>query len=129
MYFTLLVTAPTVTHKSISHIHNNITEILTLHENLLAQLICTMRRWKGLQENHVCQYSEKPIKYTRWRSSDGTTNKRIDDKYDTGLVRRSFDLRAKPSSGEHQIVCEPKETADIAMIFENMVKKFLTYGE
>ena len=117
-------------HKSISHIHENITEILTLHEKLLNQLASTARRWKGLHENHNYRRSEKPAaKHTRWKSNDGPIERRVDDELSTRLIRRSLDLRAIPSPGEYQLVCEPKETAEIALTVDSMVLSYILYLE
>ena len=119
VYFTLLATSTTASHGKLTHIHENITEILVLHENLLNRLreIVSTPTLSSIPGN-VSRDLAVPM-HTRRHSINVPTLARSRTPHFS--VRRSLDTAKNRSSLDVKLVSEPKEAASVASVFEQMV--------
>ena len=119
IYFTLLATFTTTSHGKLTHIHDNITEILVLHENLLGRLREVVST-PSLSSNprNVASSLAVPM-HTRRHSINAPLPAR--SRNPEFNVRRSFDTTKNRSSIDVKLVSEPEEAAKVASVFEQMV--------
>ncbi|MCJ1280970.1 hypothetical protein MMC26_000288 [Xylographa opegraphella] len=122
VYFTLLATSTAPSHQKLTHIHENITEILVLHEDLLSrlrntiQVSTTNRVMNNVIARHTRRHSVNTPALTPTKTS-------------TFDVRRSLDVSKHRSSQEARLVSDPKEAANAAMIFGELMSQFFVYEE
>lgn len=91
--------------------------MLSLHEEILGQI-------KNLVEGYELQSnigvgSQKQIKRSRWRSIE-TLEGMLGEKA-TNAVRRSLEIARLKQLKHPTSMADPKETAEIAKLFERMV--------
>ncbi|MCJ1469436.1 hypothetical protein MMC07_008069 [Pseudocyphellaria aurata] len=125
VYFTLIASASHEFLRKSPQIRSNITEILTLHEELLIQI----RRVMPDSELKSDPDGSGPlkVKHTRWRSVDspsaaigaGTMH----------VARRSIETTwfGRPKRGV--LVSEPREVAEVAKVFGRLMGRFFVYEE
>jgi len=119
VYFTLLATSTTSTHRKLTNVHENITEILILHEDLLSRLreIVPHSSMNNVL-NTVAANLKVPRPTRRHSVNAPPVTRSKSPRFD---VRRSLDTRRQKSVQDGTLVSEPKEAAKIALIFEDMV--------
>lgn len=120
MYFTLLATSTTSTHRKLTHVHENITEILILHEDLLSRLreIIPHSSMNNVS-NSVTANLKVPRPTRRHSVNSPPVTRGKSPRFD---VRRSFDTRRQKSVQDGTLISEPKEAAKIALVFEELVR-------
>ncbi|KAL8736564.1 MAG: hypothetical protein Q9181_002374 [Wetmoreana brouardii] len=126
-YFTFLTLAPNVSQRASTQIHQNVTEILKLHEDLLRHMQHAMKDFKtqtdGSQPGTASQ--SKPH---RLASNEGH---RIASAV-AGLVhtaRTSFDS-ARPAHTKNQsTIVDTSRATEIAKIFGGTMGRFFVYEE
>ncbi|KAI9870394.1 MAG: hypothetical protein M1830_004299 [Pleopsidium flavum] len=127
VYFTLLASVPSLSQHTQSSIQRNIAEILRLHEDLLRQLHLVLLD-SDVNQIHLRQEpSAKSGAHVRWHSLD-ISGKRTDSN-DVGGRRKSFDISETRNNKRTALVAEPKQVADIARVFQNMMNRFFAYEE
>ena len=120
MYFTLLATSTTSTHPKLTHVHENITEILVLHEVLLRRLreIIPHSSINNINDR-IAANLKIPGPARRHSVNAPPVARSSSPRFD---VRRSLDSRRQKSMQAGTLISEPKESAKIALVFEEMVR-------
>ena len=119
VYFTLLASAPTVTHRNISHIHDNITEILVLHEDILVRVRRIFQRSEGVNTYTVNQPGLKCMGHSKWHSRDeGTKN---GNRY-LHNARNSLEVTRNRYLPQDGSLSEPEVAAQVAAVFDELVR-------
>ena len=111
---------PSVTNRNISHIHDNITEIIVLHQDLLSRMIQVLEYPRRTVKQPGIQEVPKMAGHNPWHSMDSSAI-RI-EKGTSYFVRRSLDVPSIKIPSELAMISEPGDAAEVAMIFENMVR-------
>lgn len=119
MYFTLLATSTNSTHHKLTHVHENITEILILHEDLLSRLReIVPHSSMNIVPNSVATNLKVPQPTRRHSVNALPVTRSKSPRFD---VRRSLDTRRQKSVHDRTLMSEPKEAATIALIFDEVV--------
>lgn len=100
-------------------IQRNITEILRIHEDLLRQLQHVVRDSEVNQIHGYRRPSAKSGGRVRWHSMDISGNSAGLDI--AGDRRKSFDICETWNEKRTALVAEPKQVAEVALVFQNMV--------
>ncbi|MCJ1476449.1 hypothetical protein MMC13_005115 [Lambiella insularis] len=127
VYFTLLATSIPSSHRKLTHIHENITEILVLHEDLLGRLRQVIQACRNKDTLDGDSTLQEPTRHTRRHSVNTpmvapNANAHFD-------VRRSLDVQKYKRSQDASLVSDPKEAATIAALFEQVMAQFFIYEE
>ena len=119
VYFTLLATSTTTSHGKLTPIHENITEILVLHEILLSRLreIVSIPTSSSIPRS-MSRGLAVPMHIRRHSINMPTAARSRNPHFN---VRRSLDTPPNRSSLDVKLVSEPKEAARVASVFEQMV--------
>ncbi|KAL9601799.1 MAG: hypothetical protein Q9219_002289 [cf. Caloplaca sp. 3 TL-2023] len=126
-YFTLLATTPNGFHRTSAQVHQNVKEILRLHEDLLCQLQPVVRR-STRQVDNVRREIPIPPKHHRHRNAEGN---RITSAV-AGLVhaaRTSVDTTRPTQTISPLPMTNHGDVAAVAKIFEKMLGRFFIYYE
>lgn len=111
---------PSLSQHTQSSIQRNIAEILRLHEDLLRQLHHVLRD-SEVNQIHLRQGpSAKSGGRVRWHSLD--ISGKMMDSNDASGRRKSFDISETWNNKKTALVAEPKQAADIARVFQNVVR-------
>ncbi len=98
--------------------HQNITEILTLHDELLTGLRQVMRDSEGCFDKIDSKQGLR-FKHTRWRSQDGSQATTAETAIP--VARRSAEVSWFGRKKKSALVAESHEAAEIARVFDRMV--------
>ena len=119
MYFTLLASTLNSSQRLLRQIHVNITEMLTLHEDLLTRICEVLKSPESKQAHNTLKHILKRPLHLRWHSMDSPQSPQSRDVVFT--VRKSAEA-PRPSTSKHSIIIsEPNETAEVAQIFQELV--------
>ena len=119
VYFTLLASAPTVTHRNLSHIHENIMAILVLHEDILVRIRRIFQRSEGINAYTGNQTGLRSRGHSRWHSRDeGVKHEHC---YFHN-VRNSIEAQKTRSLSQYGSLSEPEIAAQIATVFDDLVR-------
>ncbi|KAL8723191.1 MAG: hypothetical protein Q9225_000457 [Loekoesia sp. 1 TL-2023] len=126
-YFTLLATAPNGSQSTSAQVHQNVTEILRLHEDLLYQI---QRIVRGLSQQTISARREIPsqLKHRPLRSTEGN---RVTSAV-VGLVhaaRTSIDTARPTHTTTSSAPMDISSVAAITKIFERVLGRFFIYEE
>lgn len=121
VYFTLIASASNEFLRKSPQIRSNITEILTLHEELLIQIRRALPN-SELKSDHDGSSLLKG-KHTRWQSIDSPLA--ATEAGTMHVTRRSIETTwlGRPKRGV--LVSEPREVAEVAKVFSRLVRIFL----
>ncbi|KAL8965916.1 MAG: hypothetical protein Q9197_006264 [Variospora fuerteventurae] len=126
-YFTMLALAPNGPQRTSSQVHNNVTEILQLHEDLLRQINDVVK--ESEPRIGILQRELPPISRPhRHRSTDGH---RITSAV-AGLVhvaRTSLDTTRSAQLESHPKSSDTSNILAVINIFESMLGRFFIYEE
>ena len=103
-----------------AQISNNITEILTLHEELLSKLHCILQDLGKPSRGETAKTPVQPSGHVRWHSVDSPTVAR--GHVMTKVIRRSLDLARPKVSRTGLIGSDPRLVGQVARVFEEMVR-------
>ncbi|KAI9771123.1 MAG: hypothetical protein M1840_002474 [Geoglossum simile] len=128
VYFTLLASVPALSQNTRSSIHRNVNEILQLHEELYCELQRATSGSMGNRTQTEEASSPEPRGHLRWHSLDilpevGGELKNI------RKARYSAEY-CRPWSGRSVTqTADPRVAADVAKVFDKMMKRFFAYEE
>lgn len=106
-------------HHKLTHIHENITEILVLHEDLLGRLRQVIQPCRT-RSTMDCVNTLRVPKHTRRHSVNNPVA--TPEKKPHFDVRRSLDVQKYKTSQDASLVSDPKEAANVATVFEQTVR-------
>lgn len=118
----MLASAPMPSHHNLKHIHENITEILVLHENLVAQIRHNTYSSSNRIDPNNFSSSLKPPIGTRRHSVDASLSSQ-NKRFVVNARRRSYDVSGSKQAHDNTILAEPEDAAAIARIFGSLVLK------
>lgn len=110
---------PSLSQHTQSSIQRNIAEILRIHEDLLRQLQHVVRDVEVNQIYGHRRPSAKSGGRVRWHSMDISGNN--GGLNIAGDRRKSFDICETQNDKRTALVAEPKQVAEVALVFQNMV--------
>ena len=102
-----------------TQISNNITEILSLHEELLSKLHSIVQDLEGSSRREIMETPIRLAGHSRWHSVDSpsTTRGHVVNK----VIRRSLDI-ARPRVTRTSVAgSDPKLVSQVARVFVEMV--------
>ncbi|MCJ1426910.1 hypothetical protein MMC29_004813 [Sticta canariensis] len=124
VYFTLIASASNEFLRKSPQIRSNITEILTLHEELLIQIRRVMPD-SELKSDH--DGSSLLMKHTRWRSIDSPLA--VTGAGTMQVARRSIEAAWFGRPKRDVLISEPCEVAEVAKVFGRLMGRFFVYEE
>ncbi|KAI9705989.1 MAG: hypothetical protein M1836_005395 [Candelina mexicana] len=128
VYLALLASTPAVSYHTRSSIRRNVTEILQLHEELLGELHRVIPYSEYTQVNTALPVPPESRGHVRWHSFDAVP-KRVGDLKQESKARYSLDLSDPVVRNMTAMTAEPKVAADVAAVFDKMMRRFFTYEE
>lgn len=111
---------PSVSQHTQLSIQRNIVEILRIHEDLLRQLQHVVRDSEVNQIHGHRRPSAKSGGRVRWHSMDISGNSAGQNI--AGDRRKSFDICETWNEKRTALVAEPKQIAEVALVFQTMVR-------
>ncbi|KAJ4292492.1 hypothetical protein N0V90_009154 [Kalmusia sp. IMI 367209] len=127
-YFTLLSGIPALPAHTRASIQQNISQILQLHEDLLAELHQVIPQADFTQSTHQETYPVTKAKHIRFHSADLMPGRFAEHKI-TRRLRHSLDIGRSPDRRPQGLVTDTKTIGEIARIFNKHMKRFFTYEE
>ncbi|PVH97651.1 Rho guanyl nucleotide exchange factor [Periconia macrospinosa] len=128
-YFIILTSVPTLPAHTRTSIQQNISQILQLHEDLLAELQQVIPQADSTQSAQQETFPTTRAKHIRFHSADLMPGRLHDHKISRRLrhsldgISRSSDVRLPGMASD------TKTVGDIARIFNKHMKRFFTYEE
>lgn len=128
VYFALLSSVPALSSQTRTSIHQNVVEILALHEALLGELHRVVPDAELNQEHSTWRWP----RLERRRHQRGSTGSGSD--VDVRLrgkarSRRSDDKAQMDRLYQDGVMAEPKVAGDVARVFTSLMRRFLAYEE
>ncbi|KAL5457901.1 hypothetical protein PMIN06_003622 [Paraphaeosphaeria minitans] len=127
-YFMILSGVPALPAHTRAAIQRNISQILQLHEDLLAELHQVIPQADFTQSAHQEAYPVTKAKHIRFHSADLMPGRLAEHKI-TRRLRHSLDIGRSPDRRPQGLVTDTKTIGDIAEIFNKHMKRFFTYEE
>lgn len=117
----ILTALPTLPGQTKLSIQNNISQILQLHEDLLADLHATVPQSDCTSSAHQENYQVTKAKHIRFHSADIMPGRMIEHKAARRL-RHSLEMGRSPDRGSQGIAVDTKTAENIAKIFNKHVR-------
>lgn len=127
-YFMILTTLPNLPGQTKSSIQQNISQILQLHENLLAELHHVVPQADYTQSATQENYPVARAKHIRFHSADIMPGRFAEHKVARRL-RHSLEIGRTPDRRSRGLVTDTKTVEEVARIFNTHMKRFFTYEE
>ena len=119
----MLAAASSLSHRNMTQISNNITEILSLHEELLSQLHGILQTLGKSGRSEITETPVRQAGHFRWHSVDSPSTTR--GHVVTKVIRRSLDI-ARPKATRNNVAgSDPKLVSRVARVFEEIVWLYL----
>jgi hypothetical protein len=122
----ILTAVPTLSAQTRTSIQQNISQILQLHEDLLAELHKVVPQADFTQSAQQETYPVTRAKHIRFHSADLMPGRLTEHKI-TRRLRHSLDIGRSPDRRPQGLVIETKTIGDIAKIFSKHVGLSLLY--
>jgi len=116
----ILTGVPALPAQTRASIQQNISQILQLHEDLLAELHQTVPQAEFTQSAHQETYPVTKAKHIRFHSADLMPGRFVEHKIARRL-RHSLDIGRSPERRSHGLVTDTRTIGDIARIFNKHV--------
>ncbi|KAF2017570.1 hypothetical protein BU24DRAFT_152770 [Aaosphaeria arxii CBS 175.79] len=126
-YFMILTSVPTLSNHQRASIQHNISQILQLHQELLADLHRVVPNAEYTQSAQQDPYPVTRAKHIRFHSADLTT--RFTEHKITRKLRHSLDIGRSPDHRPRALATDTKTAGEIAKIFNKHMRRFFTYEE
>ncbi|KAF2024193.1 hypothetical protein EK21DRAFT_79214 [Setomelanomma holmii] len=126
-YFMILTALPTISGHTKSSIQQNISQILQLHEDLLAELHHTVPQADFTKSAHHETYPVTKAKHIRFHSADimpGRGEHKV-----TRRLRHSLEIGRSPDRRPRGLVTDTQTVGNVAKIFNKHMRRFFTYEE
>ncbi|KAH7394498.1 hypothetical protein BKA66DRAFT_438839 [Pyrenochaeta sp. MPI-SDFR-AT-0127] len=127
-YFMIISTLPTLPGQLKSSIQQNITQILHIHEDLLAELHQAIPQADFTHSANQESYPVTKAKHIRFHSADIIPGRFAEHKA-TRRLRHSLEIGRSPDRRPRGLVTDTKTVREIAKIFNKHMKRFFTYEE
>lgn len=127
-YFMILTALPNLSGQTRSSIQQNISQILQLHEDLLADLHRVVPQADFTRSAHQENYPVTKAKHIRFHSADIMPGRFAEHKA-TRRLRHSLEIGRSPDRRPRGLVTDTKTVDDVAKIFNKHMKRFFTYEE
>ncbi|KAH9863818.1 hypothetical protein J1614_009750 [Plenodomus biglobosus] len=127
-YFMILTALPNLPGQTRSSIQQNISQILQLHENLLADLHQVVPQADFTKSAHQESYPVTKAKHIRFHSADIMPGRFAEHKT-TRRLRHSLEIGRSPDRRLRGLVTDTKTVEDVAKVFNKHMKRFFTYEE
>jgi len=127
-YFMILTTLPNLPGQTKSSIQQNISQILQLHENLLAELHHVVPQADYTRSATQENYPVTRAKHIRFHSADIMPGRFAEHKVARRL-RHSLEIGRSPDRRPRGLVADTKTVEEVARIFNTHMKRFFTYEE
>ncbi|KAI8933545.1 hypothetical protein NX059_009282 [Plenodomus lindquistii] len=127
-YFMILTALPNLPGQTRSSIQQNISQILQLHENLLAELHQVVPEADFTSSAHQDSYPATKAKHIRFHSADIIPGRFAEHKA-TRKLRHSLEIGRSPDRRPRGLVTDTKTVEGVAKIFNRHMKRFFTYEE
>ncbi|KAJ4366254.1 hypothetical protein N0V83_007890 [Neocucurbitaria cava] len=127
-YFMILTALPTLPGQTRSSIQQNISQILQLHEDLLAELHQVVPQADFTGSAYQETYPVTKAKHIRFHSADIIPGRFAEHKAARRL-RHSLDIGRSPDRRPPGLVTDTRTVGNIARIFNKHMKRFFTYEE
>jgi hypothetical protein len=118
-YFMILTSVPTLSNHQRASIQHNISQILQLHQDLLADLHRVVPNAEYTQSAQQDPYPVTRAKHIRFHSADLTT--RFTEHKITRKLRHSLDIGRSPDHRPRALATDTKTAGEIAKIFNKHV--------
>ena len=120
-YFMILTALPTLPGQTRSSIQQNISQILQLHEELLAELHQAVPQADFTRSAHQESYPVTKAKHIRFHSADIIPGRFAEHKAARRL-RHSLEIGRSPERRPRGLVTDTKTVGNIAKIFNKHVR-------
>lgn len=127
-YFMILTALPTLAGQTKSSIQQNISQILQLHEDLLAELHQAVPQADFTKSAHHDIYPVTKAKHIRFHSADIIPGRLAEHKAARRL-RHSLEIGRSPDRRPRCLLIDTTTIGNIARIFNKHMKRFFTYEE
>ncbi|KAI4647368.1 uncharacterized protein J4E79_010226 [Alternaria viburni] len=127
-YFMILTALPTLSGQTRSSIQQNISQILQLHEDLLAELHQVVPQADFTRSAYQETYPVTKAKHIRFHSADIVPGRFAEHKTARRL-RHSLEIGRSPDRRPRGLVTDTQTAGNIAKIFNKHMKRFFTYEE
>ena len=127
-YFAILTTLPTLSSHTKSSIQQNISQILQLHEELLADLHRAVPQADFTKSAHHETYPVTKAKHIRFHSADIIPGRFVEH-MTARRLRHSLEIGRSPDRRPRGLVTDTETVGAIAKIFNKHMKRFFTYEE
>ncbi|ORY15712.1 Rho guanyl nucleotide exchange factor [Clohesyomyces aquaticus] len=127
-YFALLASVPTVGTHMRALIQQNISQILHLHQDLLAELHQAVPHADFMQSAHQESYPITKAKHIRFHSADMMPG-RFHEHKAARRLRHSLEIGRSPDRRPRALVADTKTVGEVAKIFNKYMKRFFAYEE
>ncbi|KAF9691985.1 hypothetical protein EKO04_009990 [Ascochyta lentis] len=127
-YFMILTALPALPDQTKSSIQQNITQILQLHEDLLAEFQQAVPQADFTKSAQHEVYPVTKAKHIRFHSADIMPG-RLGEHKATRRLRHSLEIGRSPDRRPRGLVTDTKTVGNIAKIFNRHMKRFFTYEE
>jgi len=127
-YFMVLTALPTLSGNTKSSIQQNISQILQLHEDLLADLHQVVPQADFTKSADQETYPVTKAKHIRFHSADIVPG-RFAEHRAARRLRHSLEIGRSPDRRPHGLVTDTETAGDIAKVFNKHMKRFFTYEE
>ncbi|KAH7391004.1 hypothetical protein DE146DRAFT_618630 [Phaeosphaeria sp. MPI-PUGE-AT-0046c] len=127
-YFMILTALPTLAGQTKSSIQQNISQILQLHEDLLAELHQAVPQADFTNSAHHDTYPVTKAKHIRFHSADIIPGRLAEHKA-TRKLRHSLEIGRWPDRRPRCLAIDTTTIGNIASIFNKHMKRFFTYEE
>ncbi|KAF2638323.1 hypothetical protein P280DRAFT_404969 [Massarina eburnea CBS 473.64] len=127
-YFMILTAVPSLSAQTRTSIQQNISQILQLHEDLLADLQHAVPQADFTQSTQQETFPVTRAKHIRFHSADLMPGRFVEHKI-TRKLRHSLDIGRSPDRRPQGLVIDTKTIGEIAKIFNKHMKRFFTYEE
>ncbi|KAF2268311.1 Rho guanyl nucleotide exchange factor [Lojkania enalia] len=126
-YFMILASVPALSNHTRASIQHNISQILQLHQDLLAELHQAVPHADFTQSAQQETYPVTKAKHIRFHSADMTG--RFADNKVARRLRHSLEIGRSPDRRPRTLATDTKTVGSIAKIFNKHMKRFFTYEE
>ncbi|KAF2677026.1 hypothetical protein K458DRAFT_409942 [Lentithecium fluviatile CBS 122367] len=127
-YFMILTGIPALPAQTRASIQQNISQILQLHEDLLAELHQAVPQADYTHSAHHEAFPVTKAKHIRFHSADLMPGRFAEHKV-TRKIRHSLEIGRSPDRRAQGLITDTKTIGDIAKIFNKHMKRFFTYEE
>ncbi|KAL1795367.1 hypothetical protein ACET3X_007183 [Alternaria dauci] len=127
-YFMILTALPTLSGQTRSSIQHNISQILQLHEDLLAELHQVVPQADFTRSAYQETYPVTKAKHIRFHSADIVPG-RLAEHLTTRRLRHSLEIGRSPDRRPRGLVTDTKTAGNVAKIFNKHMRRFFTYEE